>query len=135
MLRELGVSQSSQVLVFSKTSLQSRRIWPQRPRALFFSDDVYVGFCQSGDVIEVSAADPQLGTVFYTVDQELDESRAFRRQTDNCLMCHGSSATQNIPGSLLRSVFPDPQGQPILSAGSFRTDHTSPLEKRGAAGM
>jgi hypothetical protein len=27
-------------------------------------------------------------------------------------------------------VFPDPQGQPILSSGSFRIDHTSPFEKR-----
>jgi hypothetical protein len=129
-LRELGVPQSSQMLVFSKTSLQSRRIWPQRPRAIYFSDDVYVGFCQAGDVIEVSVADPQLGAVFYTVDQEPDDKPAFRRQTDNCLMCHGSSATQNIPGHLVRSVYPDQQGQPILSAGSFRIDHTSPLEKR-----
>ena len=129
-LRELAVPQSSQMLVFSKTSLQSRRIWPQKPRAIYFSDDVYVGFCQAGDVLEVSVADPQLGAVFYTVDQEPDDKPAFRRQTDNCLMCHGSSATQNIPGHLVRSVYPDAQGQPILSAGSFRIDHTSPLEKR-----
>lgn len=129
-LRELGVPQSSQMLVFSKTSLQSRRIWPQRPRAIYFSDDVYVGFCQAGDVIEVSVADPQLGAVFYTVDQEADDKPVLRRQTDNCLMCHGSSSTQNIPGHLVRSIYPDAQGQPILSAGSFRIDHTSPLDKR-----
>jgi hypothetical protein len=129
-LRELDVPESSQMLVFSKTSLQSRRIWPQKPRAIYFSDDVYVGFCQAGDVIEVSVADPQLGAVFYTVDQEADGKAAFRRQTDNCLMCHGGSSTQNIPGHLVRSVYPDPQGQPILSAGSFRIDHTSPLKER-----
>jgi hypothetical protein len=129
-LKELDVPQSSQMLVFSKTSLQSRRIWPQKPRAIYFSDDVYVGFCQAGDVIEVSVADPQLGAVFYTVDQEADGKAAFRRQTDNCLMCHGGSSTQNIPGHLVRSVYPDPQGQPILSAGSFRIDHTSPLKER-----
>jgi hypothetical protein len=129
-LRALAVPESSQTLVFSKTSLQARRIWPQKPRAIYFNDDVYVGFCQSGEVIEVSAADPQLGTVFYTLDQEANDRPMFRRQTDNCLMCHGSSATQNIPGHLVRSVFPDPQGQPILSSGSFRIDHTSPFEKR-----
>jgi hypothetical protein len=129
-LKELDVPVSSQTLVFSKTSLQSRRIWPQKPRAIYFSDDVYVGFCQAGDVIEVSVADSQLGTVFYTVDQEPDGKAAFRRQTDNCLMCHGSSSTQNIPGHLVRSVFPDTQGHPILSAGSFRIDHTSPFDKR-----
>jgi hypothetical protein len=129
-LKELDVPESSQMLVFSKTSLQSRRIWPQKPRAIYFSDDVYVGFCQAGDVIEVSVADPQLGAVFYTVDQEADGKPALRRQTDNCLMCHGGSSTQNIPGHLVRSVYPDSQGQPILSAGSFRIDHTSPLKQR-----
>jgi hypothetical protein len=129
-LRALAVPESSQMLVFSKTSLQARRIWPQKPRAIYFNDDVYVGFCQSGDVIELSAVDPQLGTVFYTLDQEQHDKPMFRRQTDNCLMCHGSSATQNIPGHLVRSVFPDPQGQPILSSGSFRIDHTSAFEKR-----
>jgi hypothetical protein len=129
-LSALEVPESSQMLVFSKTSLQSRRIWPQKPRAIYFSDDVYVGFCQAGDVIEVSVSDPQLGAVFYTIDQEPVGKPAFRRQTDNCLMCHASSATQNIPGLVVRSVFPDPQGQPILSSGSYRIDHTSPLEKR-----
>jgi hypothetical protein len=118
------------MLVFSKTSLQARRIWPQKPRAIYFSDDVYVGFCQAGEVIEVSAADPQLGAVFYTVDQSPSDKPTLHRQTDNCLMCHGSSAIGSIPGHLVRSVFPDPQGQPILSAGSFRIDHTSPLGKR-----
>ncbi len=126
----LDVPESSQMLVFSKTSLQARRIWPQKPRAIYFNDDVYVGFCQAGDVIEVSVADPQLGAVFYTIDQQPEDKPVFRRQTDNCLMCHGSSATQNIPGHLVRSVFPDSQGQPILSSGSYRIDHTSPFEKR-----
>jgi hypothetical protein len=129
-LTALDVPESSQMLVFSKTSLQSRRIWPQKPRAIYFNDDVYVGFCQAGDVMEVSIADPQLGAVFYTLDQVPTDKPAFRRQTDNCLMCHASSATQNIPGHVVRSVFPDPQGQPILSSGSYRIDHTSPLEKR-----
>jgi hypothetical protein len=129
-LAALEVPESSQMLVFSKTSLQARRIWPQKPRAIYFSDEIYVGFCQAGDVIEVSVADPQLGAVFYTLDQEPVEKPVFRRQTDNCLMCHASSATQSIPGHVVRSVFPDPQGQPILSSGSYRIDHTSPLEKR-----
>ena len=76
-LRALEVPESSQMLVFSKTSLQARRIWPQKPRAIYFNDDVYVGFCQAGDVIEVSVADPQLGTVFYTLDQQPDDKPRF----------------------------------------------------------
>jgi hypothetical protein len=42
LLRELIVPQSSQMLVFSKTSFQRNRITPRTPRALYFSDDVYV---------------------------------------------------------------------------------------------
>ena len=105
-LKELDVPVSSQVLVFSKTSLQRERITPKTPRAIYFNDDVYVGFCLRGDVLEVSAADPLLGTVFYTLDQEPAERPRFARQTENCLICHGSSTTRGVPGHLMRSVHP-----------------------------
>src|SRR4051812_28474619 len=70
LLAELEVPIESQMLVFSKTSFQRNRIAPKTPRALYFSDDVYVGYCQEGDVLEISADDPQLGAVFYTLDQD-----------------------------------------------------------------
>jgi hypothetical protein len=130
LLTELEVRESSQVLVFSKTSLQRHRIAPRTPRALYFNDDVYVGFCQQGDVLELSAVDPQLGAVFYTVDQAVSGDPRIVRQADNCLICHSSSHTKDVPGHLVRSVFTDTAGFPILSAGSYRIDHTSPLEKR-----
>jgi hypothetical protein len=130
LLKELDVPVSSQMLVFSKTSLQRHRISPRTPRALYFNDDVYVGFCQDGDVLEISAVDPQLGAVFYTLDQEPEVRPRARRQTDNCLICHGSSQTKEIPGHVVRSVFTDAGGLPVLSAGTYRIDHTSPLEQR-----
>lgn len=130
LLRELAVSPKSQTLVYSKTSLQRDRISPRTPRALYFNDDVYVGYCQAGDVLEISAVDPRLGTVFYTVDQHDKAKALVRRQNDACLLCHGGSQTRNVPGHLVRSLFVDPQGQPIFSAGSHRIDHTSPLAKR-----
>jgi len=129
-LRELRVPESSQMLVFSKTSLQRQRIAPQTPRSLYFNDDVYVGFCQGGEVMEVSAVDPQLGTMFYTVEQERGSKPHLQRQGDNCLICHGSSQTHGIPGHLVRSVFADGQGYPILASGTYRIDHTSPLQHR-----
>jgi hypothetical protein len=129
-LRELGVPESSQMLVFSKTSLQRQRIAPRTPRSLYFNDDTYVGFCQLGDILEISAVDPQLGTVFYTLDQERVEKPRFNRQTDTCLICHAGSQTRGVPGLLMRSVFADSQGYPVLSAGSYRLDHTSPFEHR-----
>src|SRR5262245_40401818 len=130
LLAALDVPISSQMLVFSKTSLQRQRIAPRTPRALYFADDVFIGFCQQGDVLEISAADPQLGTVFYTLDQRDESKPRFLRQTDNCLICHGSSQTKDVPGHLIRSVFTQPSGLPILSAGTHRIDHTSPLNER-----
>ncbi|MCP5547611.1 MAG: hypothetical protein H7A50_09585 [Akkermansiaceae bacterium] len=43
-LKELQVPESSQILVFSKTSVQSRLIHPANPRCLYFSKDAYVGY-------------------------------------------------------------------------------------------
>ncbi len=128
-LEALQVPRSSQMLVFSKTSLQRRRIAPRTPRAIYFNEEVYVGYCHEGDVLEISVADNDLGAVFYTVDQTADAPR-FERQAESCLICHGSSSTRNIPGHVVRSVYSDPQGLPILASGSYRTDHTSPFEQR-----
>ncbi len=130
LLRELDVPESSQVLVFSKTSLQRERISPKTPRAIYFNDDVMVGFCLRGRVIEISAADDVLGTAFYTLDQAREEKPAPVRQTESCLLCHSSSANQGIPGHLVRSLSVDRQGQPLLASRSFRTDHASPLAER-----
>lgn len=130
LLRALDIPTSSQVLVFSKTSLQRQRIAPATPRAIYFNDRNYVGFCQHGQVLEISAADPELGAVFYTLEQEPDNGPRLVRQTDACMLCHASSHTRGVPGHLVRSVYPDAQGLPILSSGSFRIDQTSPLERR-----
>jgi len=130
-LRELSIDRSSQMLVFSKTSLQRSRIAPETPRALYFNDEVYVGYCHNGDVIEITAADPQLGAVFYTVDQNEPAVPTLARQGDNCLICHASSAhTGGVPGHVVRSVFADAGGFPLLSEGSFRIDQKSPLKER-----
>lgn len=129
-LKELKIPLSSQVLVFSKTSLQRARITPKTPRALYFNDDTYIGFCLHGTVLEVSTADASLGTVFYTVDQERQSKPMISRQTDSCLVCHASSYNHGLPGHLVRSVYPDRSGEPLLASGSYRTDQTSPFAER-----
>ena len=135
-LRELKIRVSSQSLVFSKTSFQRDRISPDRPRALYFDDDTYVGWVRGGDVIELASTDPNLGTVFYTLEQPGADTASkpqpprFLRQTASCLQCHGSSMTRDIPGLIVRSVYPDSTGQPVLSAGTFMTTQESPLAER-----
>lgn len=130
LMEYLQVPASSQTLVFSKTSLQRHRISPHTPRALYFSDDVYLAWVQQGDVVEISAVDPQLGAVFYTLDQNNKSRAVITRQTDHCLLCHASSHTQRIPGHIMRSVYCDASGLPVLSSGTYRTDDSSPLSQR-----
>jgi hypothetical protein len=129
LLKELDIPISSQVLVFSKTSLQDHCIGPKSPRAIYFNDDTHVGFVQDG-MIEIAVTDPLLGKVFYTVDQDSGSPPEFRRKTNNCMNCHGAARTRNVPGLLVRSVHPDPNGKPVVAAGSFVTTHSSPLNQR-----
>ncbi len=129
LLRALDVPVSSQVLAFSKTSLQDDKIGPKTPRAVYFNDDVHVGYVQRG-VLEIAAADPRLGMVYYTLEQIADSPPLLQRRTNNCLTCHGAARTRNVPGLLVRSVFPDSDGQPVIAAGSFLTTPSSPLSQR-----
>jgi hypothetical protein len=129
LLETLEISPSSQVMSFSRTSLQDDKISPKTPRALYFNDEVHLGFVQNG-LIEIAVRDSQLGMVFYTLKQADDEAPSFRRQTNSCLTCHGAARTKNVPGLLVRSVYPDPGGHPVVAAGSFLSTHRSPLNQR-----
>jgi hypothetical protein len=129
-LKNLKISASSQALVFSKTSFQHDLISPRKPRALYFSDDVYIGSVRDGKVLEVASIDPHQGTIFYTLKQEETKQPRFVRRTYDCTQCHESGMTRGVPGLLLRSVYPDSQGQPIFSAGTYATTDRSPLHER-----
>jgi hypothetical protein len=129
-LEQLDVRVSSQMLVFSKTSFQLRRIKPNRPRAVYFNDDVYVGWVQNGDVVELSAADPKQGAIFYTLRQEETDSPRFVRDRGQCITCHASSRTAGVPGHLVRSVYAGRTGRPFYGSGTFTTDHRSPFKQR-----
>ena len=128
-LKLLNVPVSSQGLVFSKTSFQLFRISPKNPRAIYFNDDVYVGFVRGGDFVELSTADPTLGGVFYMLEQTKTDKPRFVRNNE-CLQCHASGTTRNVPGHIVRSVFPDERGYPIAQLGSRVIGHTNPLKER-----
>lgn len=128
-LDALAMHPESQVLVFSKTSFQAPRIVPNLPRAIYFDDDVSVGWVRGGDVLEFAAVDPKQGVIFYTLDQQAVEKPRFDRQ-DTCLQCHANGATVGVPGLVVRSVYTSPSGMPVFHAGTFVTDHRSPLNER-----
>jgi hypothetical protein len=54
-LQALALPADSQLLVFSKGSLQGRSIGPANPRALFFDDRVVVAWVRGADLLEVAA--------------------------------------------------------------------------------
>ncbi|MGE9267082.1 MAG: hypothetical protein ACQKBY_03205 [Verrucomicrobiales bacterium] len=127
-LDELQISADSQVLVFSKTSLQNSLISPQTPRALYFSPKAYLGWIPGG-VIELTLIDARLGPVFFTLEPaESGKSKVLR--AESCLQCHATSRTEGVPGVLVRSVAPDADGHLILRAGSSHSDDRSPLSER-----
>ena len=130
LLTELDVPVSSQTLVFSKTSLQIGKISPKTPRAIYFNDDIYVGWVQRGEVVEISTADAHLGGTFYTLSQHCTDNPAPKRETSRCLQCHGSTHTRRIPGHLVRSVYPASSGQPVFRLGTHLNDHTTPFHER-----
>jgi hypothetical protein len=131
-LSALKVPVASQGLVLSKTSLQVDKIAPWSPRAIYFSDDVYVGWVQGGPIMEVASVDPKLGAVFYTVAQEPGDKPTITRQTRTCLQCHDSaSSTGGVPGFIMRSVIADRHGYPVSSDLGGTTDQTPVTDRWG----
>lgn len=131
LLRELNVPVESQVLVFSKTSLQRQRISPDHPRALYFSDSCYIGWVPSG-LVEVVTIDPKLGPIFYQFDpSEVRSGKTPHFQRDNdCLRCHGGTFVRDIPGLFVRSLHTDANGEMLLRGGSQVVDFRTPFTNR-----
>ena len=105
-LEALQIPVDSQLLVFSRASLQRRRINEQNPRALFFNDRVALGWVRDGDVLEVAAHDASAGVVFYTLEQRPDATTGppqFKRAFE-CLGCHVTGNTLGVPGLLMFST-------------------------------
>jgi hypothetical protein len=128
-LKELNVPISSQCLVFSKTSLQISHISPRTPRALYFNDSVYVGTVVGSSIMELTAIDPQLGCVFYTLERD-ENSFQIIRDRGQCLSCHATTRTERVPGVLVRSIYSDKSGRPRSGSSTYITDHRSPFEQR-----
>ena len=129
LLGALKVPVSSQLLVYSATSMQSGIINPRNPRALYFNDEIYVGFVPGG-LVEIMGVDPELGGVFYIFDKPQPGQLPRTDRSTRCFNCHAGSATMRIPGLLAESV------APIISGASYenyRRDeqgHQIPLADR-----
>jgi hypothetical protein len=129
-LDALNVSVDSQIVVFSKTSLQSGIIQPRNPRVIYFNDSVVVAWVRDG-FIEIAAHDPAQGAVFYRVLRATAGPPTMFRD-DGCLQCHNSFATLGVPGFLAKSVPSAVDGNALPWLGNYLTDHRSPISERWA---
>ena len=131
LLEALEIPVESQMMVYSKTSVQSLRIDPHNPRTLFFNDSVIVGWVRGG-FIEIAVQDPRQGMLFYTVDQRpwVHQDRMARLEPrQDCLNCHVSPVTSGIPGLLLRSVSTGPDGALAPGMPELNTDQRTPFDQ------
>jgi hypothetical protein len=136
LLAALEVDASSQTLVFSQTSLQSRRINSRTPRAIYFNDDVYVAWVQNGP-LEIASLDPNLGPVFYTLDNPAATEKkpnrpTFARQVGRCLGCHDSYSLSGggAPRFIVGSGYTAPAGNLVSHEGWILVDDSTPLDVR-----
>lgn len=129
LLKLLEVPVSSQTLVFSTTSLQLSFISPRNPRAVYFTDDIYVGYIPGGR-IEIVSLDPELGGIFYIFDIPRDDRRLRFERSNRCMNCHASDDTGYVPGLLIKSVIPGPTGGSLDAFRQRQSGHGIPFEDR-----
>ena len=129
LLKELEIPVSSQMLVYSVTSLQKNLISPRRPRALYFNDDTYVAFVPGGR-IEVISLDPALGSIFYISDRVRAGQTPVLRRSEECMNCHELHYLGNIPALVVESVVPGMTGGGEKAFRREQSGHGIPLELR-----
>jgi hypothetical protein len=130
LLAALEIDASSQTLVYSQTSLQSRLIGPKTPRAIYFNDDVYVGYVQ-GAPIEIASLDPLLGPVFYLLEQAAAVP-AFTAELGRCLSCHDSYSLTGggVPRFIVGSGYTGTTGMLVSHEGWILVSDRTPLKSR-----
>tara|TARA_B100000902_G_scaffold121463_1_gene121597 strand:- start:29 stop:1285 length:1257 start_codon:yes stop_codon:yes gene_type:complete len=132
LLAKLKISKHSQQLVFSTTSLQLSRISPRNPRAIYFNEDLYLGYVPGGQ-IEIIGIDPEIGAIPYIFSPPTSNDKAWRPtiiRSRRCMNCHASPDIGGVPGLLISSVIPGPGGGSIDAFRQTQTGHSIPYDLR-----
>lgn len=130
LLQALDIPVESQLLVFSKTGLQREFTGPRNPRALYFGDSVVVGYIPGAPSLEIAAQDPRHGVMFYTLRQDASAGPPTLERRTECLACHVSAATLEVPGFIVRSNMVGEDGNAMPRLGSFTVNHRTPHTER-----
>ena len=128
-LKQLDVAVSSQTLVFSKSSFQYRKISPQTPRALYYNDNVYVGWVKDGHSLEIASFDPDQGAIFYLLEQQPSDQPAFVRATLIAPSATSPPGRGECP-AFVRSIYTRPSGTQATYTSSYVSGLESPLKER-----
>ena len=129
LLDHLDIPASSQLLVFSRTSLQTRHISGSNPRAMYFNENVYIGYIPGGKV-EIISLDPELGGIFYIFDQPKSGKLPVIERSGRCMNCHAIAETRRVPGLSIRSVIPGSNWGKLVSFRDKQIGHQIPLSER-----
>lgn len=129
LLQALDIPVSSQMLVYSATSLQSGRITPRNPRALYFNEHTYVGFVPGGR-LEIISLDPDLGAIFYILDVPNDKRPPKADRSTRCMNCHSGERMNFAPGLAMESVIASDTGATLEGYRRGLFGHGIPFEDR-----
>ncbi len=129
LLKELDIDPRSQVLVFSKTSLQTEYITRKTPRAIYFNDHTYVGWIPGAPLIEVMSVDPVKGVKLYSIPNYNLPKPAFQKESAQCFGCHGGRGG-NSALLFANSVQTTANGNERFGSNGYRTTPDQPLDKR-----
>jgi hypothetical protein len=128
-LDALDVPVASQILLFSKTGAEQALTSPQNPRAFYFNDRVIVSHVPGAVQLEIAVQDAQGGAHFYTVAQIRAAPPAFVGR-DDCLRCHVTVNTMEVPGFIARSMSTGGDGRAHPELGSYNVDHRRDYAER-----
>ncbi|HWB07073.1 MAG TPA: hypothetical protein VG796_28880 [Verrucomicrobiales bacterium] len=129
LLKIFDVPVTSQMIVFSATSRQPI-ISPYRPRALYFGDEIYLGYVPGGR-IEVASIDPQAGPVFHIFDFPRGDRASIRAdRSTKCMECHAGFDNHEIPKLVIDSVAVNRQGGALETWRRQKSGHDVPLSER-----
>lgn len=131
LLDRLDVPVESQVLVFSKSSLQSTLIDPKRPRAIYFNDRITVGAIPGAPLLELTAIGKDGRLRFYTLETGA-KTWPRMEESSSCLSCHGG-VVAGAATMIVLNVTPFRNGDFVSAATDPLADFTTartPIENR-----
>ncbi|MEQ1760619.1 MAG: hypothetical protein ABL986_20100 [Vicinamibacterales bacterium] len=128
-LGQLGINEDSQMLVFSKTSLDAPYVSPRTPRAIYFNDTAVVALTAGAPEIEFAAVGPRAGLSFYSLDvREAAQPRV--EQRGDCGGCHQGVTTPNVLSLVMMSLPTRPDGSTFDTLPFEYVDQRTPFDLR-----